>query len=166
MVDIFFSGFSEENDVMVPDCVALGYEAAPLKDIGPRKVALFKAVQIRRVIADSLAYCHFLPYSWLQLADLLGAVTGWETSVMELFRIGERVLTLCRLFNTRAGLSQDQDRLPERFFEPTQGGPLARTALNAQDMDRAKRYYYHLMGWDDQGVPMAQKLEERGIDGL
>jgi len=166
LIDIFYSGFSEDNDVVVPDCVALGYESASFKDVGPRKVSLFKAVQIKRIIADSLVYCHFLPYSWLQLADLLGAVTGWETSVMELYRIGERILTLCRLFNTRAGLSPDDDRLPERFFAPTKGGPLAHNALNAQDMDRAKRYYYYLMGWDEQGVPLAQKLEELGIDGL
>jgi len=33
-------------------------------------------------------------------------------------------------------------------------------------MEKAKHYYYHLMGWDDMGNPMPQKLEELGIDHL
>ena len=31
-------------------------------------------------------------------------------------------------------------------------------------MDKAKRYYYNLMGWDyDTGIPLPQKVEELGI---
>jgi aldehyde:ferredoxin oxidoreductase len=33
-------------------------------------------------------------------------------------------------------------------------------------MEKAKHYYYHLMGWDDTGKPMPEKLEELGIDHL
>jgi aldehyde:ferredoxin oxidoreductase len=31
-------------------------------------------------------------------------------------------------------------------------------------MEAAKRYYYDLMGWDENGVPKAGKLEELGIE--
>ena len=166
LIDIFFSAFAKQPDVVVPDAVPMGFEPAPFEGIGPRKVALLKVFQSKRIILDALLCCHFLPYSFSQLAELTSAVTGWETSTMELCRIAERILTLCRLFNTREGLSAKDDRLPERFFNPTRTGPLSERALDPTEMDKAKRYYYSLMGWDDQGFPAKEKLDELGIDHL
>ena len=166
LIDIFFSAFGEQPNVIVPDAIPLGFEPAPYLDIGPRKVVLFKVFQSKRIIADSLVSCDFLPYSFSQLAELTSAVTGWNTSVMEQFRIAERILTMCRLFNTREGLTAADDKLPARFFKPARGGPLADKSLNLEEMEKAKRYYYYLMGWDENGVPMDEKLEELGIHHL
>ena len=166
LIDMFFSAFTEEPNVVIPDGIPLGLEPAPFYDIGSRKVVLFKAFQSKRIIADSLVFCHFLPYSYLQLAELTSAVTGWDTSVMELFRMSERILTMCRLFNIREGFTADHDKLPSRSFEPTRGGPLADRSLNVEEMERAKHYYYYLMGWNENGIPMTEKLEELGIDHL
>jgi aldehyde:ferredoxin oxidoreductase len=166
LIDIFFCAFTKRPDVVLPDAVPMGFEPAPFEGIGPRKVALFKVFQSKQIVLDSLLCCHFLPYSFSQLAKLTSAVTGWETSTMELCRMAERILTMCRLFNTREGFSEDDDRLPARFFKPTEEGPLAERALKVEEMDKAKHYYYHLMGWDEVGVPMKEKLEELGIDHL
>ncbi len=73
---------------------------------------------------------------------------------------------MCRLFNIGQGFTSDDDRLPARFFEPTRGGPLSEKALDFEEMEKAKRHYYYLMGWDKNGVPLAEKLEELGIDFL
>jgi aldehyde:ferredoxin oxidoreductase len=166
LIDIFFSSFAEQPNVTIPDAVSLGFEAAPFVDIGPRKVALFKAFQSKRIVFDSLVLCHFLPYSYAQLAGLTAAVTGWDTSIAEQLRVAERILTMCRVFNVREGFTAEEDRLPARFFEPTRGGALATKSLSFEEMEKAKRYYYHLMGWDESGVPLKEKLEELGIDHL
>ena len=129
-------------------------------------MALFKAFQSKRIISDSLVMCDFLPYSWNQLVELTSAVTGWDTSVMEQSRIAERILTLCRLFNLREGLTEAHDKLPARFFQPTTDGALAHQSLSIEEMEKAKRYYYFLMGWDEKGIPVKGKLEELGIDHL
>ena len=100
------------------------------------------------------------------MAELTSAVTGHETSVTELLRVGERILTMFRIFNMREGFTAADDKLPARFFEPTIGGPLSDKSLDFEEMERAKRYYYHLMGWDESGVPTNEKLEELGIDYL
>jgi aldehyde:ferredoxin oxidoreductase len=99
-----------------------------------------------------------------QLAALTSAVTGWDTGVVEQLRVAERILTMARLFNIRQGLTADDDKLPLRFFQPKTDGALANTSLDPEKMDKAKRYYYTLMGWDaDTGIPLPEKLEELGI---
>ena len=152
--------------VMIPDGLAMGLEPAPFEDIGPRKVALFKAVQSKLIISDSLVMCDFLPYSYAQLAELTSAVTGWDVSIMQLVKTAERILTLFRLFNNREGFTIADDQLPKRFFEPTRGGPLSNKSLNNEEMEKAKHTYYDLMGWDEKGIPKNDKLEELGIAHL
>ena len=164
LIDIFFAGFGKEPDVIVKDAVPLGMAPAPFADIGPSKVALFRIAQLKRIILDSLVLCMFLPYSYRQLAEVTSAVTGWNTTTMEQLRVAERTLTICRLFNVRHGLTADDDKLPSRFFEPTRYGALVDTALDHENMEKAKRYYYSLMGWDSKGIPTPEKLEELGIE--
>ncbi len=164
LIDFFFAGFGKEPNVIVNDAVPLGMAPAPLAGIGPKKVALFRIVQLKRIILDSLVLCMFLPYSYQQLAEVTSAATGWNTTTTEQLRVAERTLTICRLFNVRHGLTADDDKLPSRFFEPTRYGALADTALGPEKMEKAKRYYYSLMGWDSNGVPTPEKLEELGIE--
>ena len=83
---------------------------------------------------------------------------------MEQLRVAEKILTVARLFNLREGLSAADDKLPQRFFQPKTDGVLADKPLDPAAMERAKSYYYTLMGWDAQtGVPLPEKLEELGI---
>ena len=164
LIDIFFSAFGDQPNVMIPEFASLGLEPAPFHGIDSRKVALFKAFQSKRIICDSLVLCMFLPYSFAQMAELTSAVTGYETSVTELIRVSERILTMFRVFNMREGFTAADDKLPARCFEPTLGGPLSDKPLDPEEMEVAKRYYYHLMGWDESGVPTNEKLEELGID--
>ena len=165
MIDILFNGLSSTADIVLKDMIPLGWvEPVPLDDISPRKVSLFRMLHLKRIAFDSLGICQFLPYSFQQVADLASAITGWDIGPMGLARVSERVLTLYRLFNIREGFSADDDKLPKRFFHPTKYGPLAHTALDPEKMERAKRYYYSLMGWDaNSGKPMPETIEALGI---
>ena len=163
MIDIAFNDQSDNPTVTVPDAVPLGLSSAPFDDIGPKKIALLKVVQLKKIIFDSLALCQFLPYSYEQTADVTAAVTGWNTSVMEQLRAAERMLTMARMFNVRQGLTDEDDKLPSRFFSPTKAGALSSTSLDPEQLDKAKQYYYTIMGWDSKGVPTPEKLEELGI---
>ena len=164
MMDILMSGYGTKSAMLLEDALPLGLEPTTLEDAGPRKVAYFKAHHCKRIVCDCLLLCHFLPYSFAHIVQLVEAVTGWETTVMEQIRVAERVLTLCRLFNLRAGLTAREDRLPERFFQPTADGALKDKSLDIGEMEAARLYYYDLMGWDRNGVPKAEKLEELGIE--
>jgi aldehyde:ferredoxin oxidoreductase len=150
------------------DYEPLGFGEPISKDnIGPRKVALFRTEQMIRIIRDCMLMCWFCTWSPLQLSEIINAVTGWNTSIAELYRIAERVLAMTRIFNYREGFTSDDDVLPSRFFKPKTGGALSETALDPSTMDQAKRYYYKLMGWDDSsGRPLNEKLEELDLEWI
>ncbi len=139
-------------------------EPVPRDDIGPRKVALFRLVQLKEIILDSMGVCNFLPYSYEQLANATAAVTGWDTGIMEQLRVAERILTMARLFNIQEGFTAADDKLPRRYFQPKTDGVLADKPLDPAKMEKAKSYYYTLMSWDAHtGVPTPERLEELGI---
>jgi aldehyde:ferredoxin oxidoreductase len=100
-----------------------------------------------------------------KMAQLLGAVTGWNTSGYELMRFGERRLHLMRAYNLREGLTADDDRLPERFYaEPIRSGQWAGTKLDKSMFQECVRTYYRMMGWDDLGNPRYETLLDQQLE--
>jgi len=135
-------------------------EPLSLDDYGPPKVALLRVTHFDRMLRDSLVLCSMIPFDSPRLAEVTAAVTGWDTSPVEQFRVAERILTMFRLINIREGLTAEDDKLPERFFQP-KSGALADKPLDHEKMEEAKSYYYTLMGWDSKtGVPLKEKVEE------
>ncbi len=140
-------------------------EALAADDLGPRKVYAFQQIHQFRITQDSVGLCQFVPYNPVQVAEILSAVTGWSTSLVEMMRIAERTLTMARLFNLREGLSAADDKLPNRFFQPKRDGVLSSKHYDSEQLEKAKSYYYTLMGWDAKtGVPTPEKLQELGIE--
>ena len=142
------------------------HDPVPQEEIGPRKVSLFKIEHLRQVLFDCLTMCHLssVAVDMPTMVEIVNTVTSQHTGVMELLRVAERVMTVARLFNIREGFTDDDDRLPKRYYEPKTSGVLSDRALNQEDMERAKRYYYTLMGWDASGVPLPERIEELYIE--
>ena len=96
-------------------------------DLGPGKIRHFVHTQFVWNSFNSLGICNFAaaPYSGLSLpmiAETVAAVTGWSTSVYELMELGERSITMARVFNTREGLTPADDALPDRLYEVLEPG--------------------------------------------
>jgi len=77
----------------------------------------------------------------------------------DLRRVGDRVWTLVRLFNAREGFDRDADVLPPQFAEPLPAGdaPAAGRAVDAEAFERLLDAYYAARGWDDRGIPTAER---------
>lgn len=143
---------------------ALGIlEPIPLEDLGPRKVRALIYFVDWRVLDNCLLLCDFLPWNYIQKTDIVRAVTGWNTTAWELMKIGERATTMARIFNIREGFKKQDDWLPERFFHPKTSGALSKTAIDPEKLRNAIDTYYKMMGWDENGVPTREKLEELDI---
>jgi aldehyde:ferredoxin oxidoreductase len=121
------------------------------------------------VAYDSLGVCKF-SRSIIEPEDLVGAVrmvTGRELSVEDLFRVGDRVTTLRRLFNCREGMTRENDTLPWRVMnEPIKEGPSEGHIVTPDELEGMLDDYYRERGWDGDGRPTEAKLEELGISDL
>ncbi len=144
-------------------------EPVPAREMGPRKARNFTYLHFIWSLYESLGVCNFVAGPvWAltlnKLVEVVKAVTGWETSLWELLKAGERSVTMARVFNLREGFGRKDDRLPDRLFEPLESG-----ALQGQGIDRAAfedllTLYYEAMGWDPkEGVPTRGKLAELNL---
>jgi aldehyde:ferredoxin oxidoreductase len=96
------------------------------------------------------------------LAKVINAVTGMETTVEDLLLYGRRRLNLLRAFNAREGIARERDTLPKRLYDdPLEDGPNAGAALDRETIAEAIQTYYRLAGWDPEtGNPPRETLEE------
>jgi len=98
-----------------------GGDIDPLKPEG--QVELSRNLQIATAMLDSLGLCIFVAFPVLDIPEAFAAIhemaaahTGEKWDTDELMRLGRETLTFERLFNERAGMGVDDDRLPEFFI--------------------------------------------------
>ncbi len=139
-------------------------------DLGPKKVKAFYYTQQVWSLYNSVGMCDFVgaPINSLELDQLkkyIDAVTGWNTSLWELLKVGERAGTLARIFNYCEGFTAEDDTLPDRLFEPLENGTLKGEKIDREEFEKAKRTYYQMAGWDsDTGFPVPAKLAELDLE--
>ncbi|MHB8758246.1 MAG: aldehyde ferredoxin oxidoreductase family protein [Bacillota bacterium] len=162
----------EEGKFGVDDLREIGiYKGTPGRDLGPDKVRFYYYGHQTWNLFDSLSQCCFTvgPGKLLKMGHLVEAVnaaTGWNTSLFELMKAGERTVTLGRLFNVREGLGKKDDTLPEIFYEPIETGALTGERTDRAQFKKAIELYYEMMGYDEDGVPTRSRLVELGIADL
>jgi aldehyde:ferredoxin oxidoreductase len=72
-----------------------------------------------------------------------------------------------RVFNMREGLSNRDDTLPDRLYEPLEPGTPREKRITRDDFNRTLKLYYEAMGWHPQtGVPTEGRLCYLGLDWL
>ncbi len=147
-------------------------DRVPMELLSEEKVRNFKVLHTLWSSADALDFSIFAiaPTRILRLsemAELLAAVTGWDTSSYEIMRFGERRIHLMRAYNLREGLTAADDTLPARFFDdPISQGVWKGTRLDREGFSSAVRTYYRMMGWDDAGQPRNETLVDHHLDWL
>ena len=135
-----------------------------LESLGADKVRATLYNTIHQVSNNCLVMCLFPPWSLQEKVDMLRAATGWDVSAYEVLKLGERALTLARVFNAREGFGLTDDHLAGRSYGPTTSGPLADGGIDREELRKAIKTYYGMMGWDQEtGVPLAAKLHELGV---
>ncbi|MEE8390296.1 MAG: aldehyde ferredoxin oxidoreductase family protein [Anaerolineae bacterium] len=118
---------------------------------------------------DSVSVCQFVfgpawqLYGPSHLVDAVRGVTGWNVSLWELQKVGERRLNLMRAFNAREGVGSEADTVPSKLLLPLQGGASDGVVVTAEEVETAKTIYYQMAGWDENGCPTRAKLEELGL---
>jgi len=130
------------------------------------KAHLVKVMQDICRVVDALGLCKFVylfgGVPLRRLPQLYTAVTGWETSLDDLMRAGERIWILQRIFNVRMGVRRKDDMLPKRFLEE----PLNEGAAKGQivELEPMLNEFYVERGLDDEGRPKMEKVLELGLN--
>lgn len=109
-------------------------------------------------LIDSLVFCKFLQIGHITPTHHLEwykLVTGREISMTEFLQIGERILTLKRLFNVRCGVSQKDNTLPPRIL--THKGRGEGLVVNMPHLGALLSDYYECRNWPEDGIPTREK---------
>ena len=127
------------------------------------KAQWVKTFQDLTAAIDASGMCLFTSFALdaQDYADLISATTGMPVDTAGLLRIGERIWNLQKLFNIERGFGRSDDTLPARLLnEPLQeGAPAGQVWRRDEMLDE----YYTLRGWDADGTPTREKLEELGL---
>lgn len=130
------------------------------------KLPLVLTFQDLTAAIDAVDLCLFTVFAMGadNYAKLLSTATGIEYTAADLMKVGERIWNLERLFNNREGFTPQDDRLPDRMEQvpmpPDPDNPAAGQICEIEDMLQP---YYSLRGWDSNGEPTDQKLQELGL---
>ncbi len=163
MANMHDTSFANERSLAVHRAIGI---LKPLKinDLSAEKVRILTYYSNWQNLSNALLICYFLPWDYIDIPEIVRAVTGWNSSTWELMKVGERITTMARVFNVREGFSKKDDWLPERFFQPHTSGALADTALQPDKLQNAITMYYKMMGWNEDGIPTITKLEELDVE--
>ena len=134
------------------------------------RAAVVKHLQTLRSLMEMFGVCRF---PWLEMkvdfseyVKAFNAVTGFDYSQEDLFKISERVWNLTRSFWVREvkDFGRDYDFPPERVYESIESGPTKGFHLTKEKVNQMLDEYYELWGWDKNGIPTKKKLREMGLD--
>ena len=126
-----------------------------------KKAKIVKEVQDERASFFSLVLCDFAPISEEDCVDLLNFSTGFNYTVDNYLKTGERIWNLIRLFNLREGLKTNEDKLPIRFYKRSfTNGPAKNKIISEKEFKDSLMEYYKIRKWNKKGIPTKEILYE------
>ncbi|ERT68575.1 hypothetical protein HMPREF0202_01535 [Cetobacterium somerae ATCC BAA-474] len=135
------------------------------RTVTDNKASWTKIFQDLTAVIDSMGMCLFTSFA-LNAEDytnFLNAATGTEHTVTSLLDTGERIYNLERIFNKRAGMKPEDDKLPKRLLkEAIVDGPSK--GLKSK-LDIMLPEYYKARGWEN-AFPTKETLQKLGLEDL
>jgi len=113
-------------------------------------------------VGDAVGMCRFATKlfnspstaDYEDFASQLKEMTGEEFTPGELDEIGRNITGIERLINCRLGLTEEDDTLPDRWFEEeVRVGPFAGEKIDRAEFRAMRARYYSILGLNGAGVP-------------
>jgi aldehyde:ferredoxin oxidoreductase len=124
------------------------------------EAVLAAKVQDFRCVTNSALVCHFYPIKSDELAEMMRLVTGWNFTLEELVKAGERIFTLQRLMNLKLGYDTKNEGLPELLLKPLDGP----TEGHVPDVEAQLATWYKYRKWSRKtGKPSKKKIAALGL---
>lgn len=157
---------SNPDSITFKSARGLGIEKAlPPRSLGEDKMLHFFILERWISLEKVIGYCFFgpAPRSYILPEEVLASIhaaSGWDLSMEDALRIGERATNMARIFNLREGFTRKDDTLPERLFQALENGALKGNAIPRDEFEQSLTILYGLKGWHpESGVPSRERLE-------
>lgn len=127
------------------------------------KAVWVKAFQDLTAVIDSLGLCLFTSFALEadDYKDMFNAIVGQDWTKETLLEAGERIWNLERIFNLKADIRPEEDRLPKRLLEePIPEGP---SKGHVHRLAELLPQYYKERDWSEEGIPTEAKLIQLSI---
>ena len=149
---------------MPKDSLAAAGIEDPPDAFSPEEISTFTArAKGAMLFEDSLGVCRFTARTdLLRLAPAVNAATGWDMDVQEAMRVGLRAANRLRAFNVRHGIGSELDAPSPRYGSAPIDGPAVGVTIRPHWNEMVANYY-RLLGWDENGVPGREILEDLGL---
>ncbi len=157
------------GDTAYPEVFGVPGKLDPLTIEG--KPALVKQFEDIFAVIDAAGLCVFLSLRYLfspdlnlfpdPLTDVINYATGASYTQESLMEAGERIFNLERLFLLEAGFGKQDDTLPKRMLQESM--PEGPAQGHVVELEPMLAEFYALRGWDKNGVPTAEKLDQLGL---
>jgi aldehyde:ferredoxin oxidoreductase len=150
-------------------CEELGIGGTPDPIVPDGKAEVVMLMQRVSTFTDMNGMCKFTvlcnTLSPSEIARLHSTIVGVPFTSEDLMHTAARVWNLQRALNVlKFGVTKKDDILPERLLsEPAPNGPAKGKVVELKPM---KDEYYQLEGWDAQGMPKKERLQELGLEFL
>ena len=117
-----------------------------------------------RTIFNAMVMCIFGNVAPQMQVDLVNAACGYDWTIAEMMKCGERGWNMKRAVNNRMGLTAANDKLPKALLEPLATGG---TEGYVPDIRAMLAAYYSARGWDPTtGFPTKEKLLSLGLEDV
>lgn len=117
-----------------------------------------------RTFFNSAIICIFANVDPQMQTELINAACGYEWTLQEMMKSGERGWNIKRAINNRMGLTAKNDKLPKALLVPLLTGGTEAFVPEIREMLIA---YYQARGWDaETGKPSKGKLVELGLEDV
>jgi aldehyde:ferredoxin oxidoreductase len=128
------------------------------------KAGILQVFENLTAVLDSLILCPFSVFAVNEelCSALLDYGAGIKISPADLLKAGERIWNLERIYNLKAGFSRKDDTLPARLFDAGREEEKGK-GIQRKEFEAALQEYYHYRGWNEEGVPLREKLGELEI---
>lgn len=121
---------------------------------------------------DSAVICMFVTKPGFErIIEFGNAVTGFDLTPERWFNeTGLRIIHLQRILLLLGGPDvywdpRKDDDNPPRFYEPLPSGPMKGKAPTREEIKEKLKQYYEEIGYDENGIPKEDVLEEIGLEG-
>ena len=116
-------------------------------------------------VVNSIGTCIRPPVLWSLgptiYAELLSTLTGIPFNPEDVRKAGERITTVARIFNARAGENREDIKYGNRFYN----FPINGRTLDKEKVDEVVSAYCKIRGWDPAtALPAEDKVKELGLE--